>query len=64
MNNFVITKTFFKHKDMQKYTRKVFSTEESPIVDSIIINKENGREVKDIQAGRVPQIDHYFVHAH
>lgn len=63
LNNLIITNTFYKHKDIHKYTREVKSRNEKSIIDYVIINKDRRKEVLDTRVKRGAEIysDHYLV---
>ena len=62
-NNLIITNTFFKHKEIHKYTRVQNSRKEKSIIDYILTNIENKKNVKDVKARRGPEIgsDHHIL---
>lgn len=63
MNNLIITNTFYKHKDIHKFTREVASRNERSIIDYILVEKNNRKCVKDIRVRREAEIysDHYLL---
>lgn len=63
MNNFIITNTFFKHKDIHTYTRESHSRGERSIIDYILVAKNRKNTIKDIKVMRGPEIgsDHYLL---
>lgn len=62
-NNLMIMNTFFKHKEIHSYTREVKSRNEKSIIDYVLINRSNKKEILDVRAKRGPEInsDHYLV---
>ncbi|XP_031358768.1 uncharacterized protein LOC116182371 [Photinus pyralis] len=62
-NNLIITNTFYKHKEIHKFTREVESRNEKSIIDYILINREYRKEIIDVKVKRGPEIysDHYLV---
>lgn len=62
-NDFVITNTKFKHKDIHKFTREEINRGEKSIIDYILINRENWKYVKDCKVIRQAEIgsDHYLL---
>lgn len=62
-NDLIITNTFYKHKDIHKYTREVKSRNEKSIIDYFLINRTNRKEIMDVKVKRGPEIDsdHYLV---
>lgn len=63
MNNLIITNTFFKHKDIHKYTREMISRNEKSIIDYIMTERTSRNTVIDTRVKRGPEIgsDHYLV---
>nr|CAH7713655.1 unnamed protein product [Callosobruchus chinensis] len=62
-NQYIITNTFFKHKDIHKYTREVKSRGEKSIIDYVLVPKQNRSEVKDVRVKRGSELfsDHYLL---
>jgi Reverse transcriptase (RNA-dependent DNA polymerase)/Endonuclease-reverse transcriptase len=63
LNQLIVTNTFYQHKDIHKYTREVKSRGERSIIDYVIVNRENRREVIDVRVYRGAEIysDHFLV---
>ncbi|XP_023309952.1 uncharacterized protein LOC111691409 [Anoplophora glabripennis] len=63
MHNLVITNTYFKHKDIHKYTREERSRGEKSIIDYILVQRSNMRRIVDVKVQRGPEIysDHYLL---
>lgn len=61
-NNLIVTNTFYQHKDIHKFTRRGPNNELS-IIDYILVEKDNKKEIKDVRARRGPELytDHYMV---
>nr|CAI5845205.1 unnamed protein product [Callosobruchus analis] len=61
-NRYAITNTFFKHKDIHRYTREVKSRNERSIIDYVIVPKQQRSAVKDVRVKRGSEIfsDHYL----
>lgn len=64
-NNLLVMNSFFKHKDVHKYTREVPSRGEKSIIDYVLINRNSRREIRDVRVIRGPEInsDHYLLKA-
>ena len=62
-NNLIITNSFFQHKAIHKFTRVLRSKEEESIIDYILTNKENRKNIKDVKVKREPEIgsDHHLL---
>lgn len=62
-NNLIVTNTFYKHKNIHKYTREVTSRKERSIIDFVLINRSCRKEILDVKVRRGPEIysDHYLV---
>jgi exonuclease III len=63
LNNFIITNSWFAHKDIHKYTREEPSRGEKSIIDYVLVEKANMRMVQDTRVKRGAEIgsDHYMV---
>lgn len=62
-NNLIVTNTFYKHKDIHKFTREVKSRNEKSIIDYFLVNRTYRNEIRDVKVRRGPEIysDHYLV---
>lgn len=62
-NNLLIMNTIFQHKEIHKYTREMKSRGEKSIIDYIIIEQENKKDLKDCKVRRGYEIgsDHYLL---
>lgn len=62
-NNLLITNTFYRHKNIHKYTREVHSRRERSIIDYILINRQHRNELLDVRVYRGAEIysDHYLL---
>ena len=62
-NNLKITNTFFKHKDIHKYTRVCEQRNERSIIDYIIVSSRFFYYTNNVRVKRGPEIgsDHYLV---
>lgn len=45
MHDLIVTDTFFEHKDINKYTREVKSRGEKSIIDYILVERNNRKQV-------------------
>lgn len=65
LNDMIVANTFFQHKEIHKYTREVKSRGEKSIIDYVLINRGNRKEVVDVRVRRGPEIysDHYLLEA-
>lgn len=63
LNNMVVTNTFFQHKEIHKYTREGKSKSERSVIDYILSERNNRRDVLDVRVRRGPEIysDHYLL---
>lgn len=61
LNNMIITNTFYQHKEKHKYTRVAPTRQEKSIIDYILVEKKNRRDVRDVRVKRGLEInsDHY-----
>jgi len=59
----IITNTYFKHKDIHKYTREQASKIEKSIIDNILTGRKNRGKVKDVRVKRGFKIgsDYYLL---
>ena len=62
-NNLKITNTFFKHKDIHKWTRVAESRNEKSIIDYIIVSNKLFYNTNDVKVMRGAELysDHYMV---
>ena len=65
LNDLIVTNTFFQHREIHKYTREVKSRGEKSIIDYVLINRSNRKEVIDVRVRRGAEIysDHYLLKA-
>lgn len=63
INDLAIMNTFFKHKDIHKYTRVEDSRNEKSIIDYIVTSREEKKNISDVRVMRGAEIgsDHYLV---
>lgn len=63
LNNLLITNSFHQHKDIHKYTREEPSRGEKSIIDYVLVEAENRKQIIDTRVRRGPEInsDHYLV---
>lgn len=63
LNNMIVTNTFFEHRDIHRYTRQGKSEHERSIIDYILADKNNRRDILDVRVRRGPEIysDHYML---
>ena len=63
LNNYIITNTFYQHKEIHKFTRVEVSRNEKSIIDYILVERENRRNVIDVKVRRSAEInsDHYLL---
>lgn len=64
-NNLLVMNTFFKHKDIHKYTREVKSRNEKSIIDYVLIDRDWRKRINDVRVLRGAEIgsDHYLLRA-
>ena len=65
VQDFLVTNSFFQHKDTNKYTREVISRKEKSIIDYILVQRENRRLITDVKVNKEAEIfsDHYLLAA-
>lgn len=63
LQNLIITNTFYQHKEIHKYTREQQNRGEKSIIDYIIVQKEERKNILDVRVKRGAEIysDHYLV---
>lgn len=63
LQNLIITNTFYQHKEIHKYTREQRSRGEKSIIDYIIVQKEERKNILDVRVKRGAEIysDHYLL---
>lgn len=61
----IVTNTFSRHKEIHKYTRMVKSRDEKLIIDYVLINRGNRKEIVDVRVRRGSEIysAHYLLKA-
>uniref|UniRef100_A0A1Y1MCV0 Reverse transcriptase domain-containing protein n=1 Tax=Photinus pyralis TaxID=7054 RepID=A0A1Y1MCV0_PHOPY len=62
-NGLIITNSFFKHRDIHKFTRVQRTRQEESIIDYILAEIDNRRNINDTRVSRRAEInsDHYLV---
>ncbi|XP_031335863.1 craniofacial development protein 2-like [Photinus pyralis] len=62
-NNLIITNSFYEHKDIHKYTREQHSRQEKSIIDYVLTETTNRKNIKDVKVSRKAEIgsDHYLL---
>ncbi|XP_063923705.1 craniofacial development protein 2-like [Zophobas morio] len=62
-NSFIISNSFFEHKDEHKYTREVKSRNEKSIINYVLIEKKHRKLIKDVKVNRNAELgsDHHLV---
>lgn len=62
-NNLLVMNTFYRHKDVHKYTREVKSRNERSIIDYVIASRNLRQAIQNVRVRRGPEInsDHYMV---
>ena len=63
IQDFIVTNTFFQHKEANRYTREVVSRNERSIIDYVLTQRENRKRIKDVKVNKEAEIysDHYLV---
>lgn len=63
LNDLIISNTFYKHRDIHKYTRTSEKRKENSIIDYILVQSNNRRFITDVRVFRSAEIfsDHYLV---
>lgn len=63
LNDMVVANTFFEHRDIHKYTRRGKNETEKSIIDYILTERRNRRDVIDVRVRRGAEIfsDHYLL---
>lgn len=65
LNNMIVTNTYYEHKDIHKYTRQGKGKNDRSIIDYILTERNNRKDVLDVRVRRGPEIytDHYLLGA-
>lgn len=63
IHDLIITNTFFKHKDIHKFTRVQPSRGERSIIDYVLVERENRSIIRDVRVKRSFEIhsDHFLL---
>ncbi|XP_031339654.1 uncharacterized protein LOC116168122 [Photinus pyralis] len=63
MHNLIVTNTFYKHKDIHKYTRVEPGRDEKSIIDYILVPENLKSDILDVRVRRGSEIgsDHYLL---